>query len=449
MQVPTSSGDRLGLVPRWNNGLELKSRDGAFRFHAGGRIQADTTWYSSSGRVEEPLDEGGVGPLMDAWNFRRGRLRIDGTMYGQIEFAGEFDFVNEVDVQPTRSLRPPQNSPAAIVAPTDAWIAITETPLGNFRIGNQKDPFGFEHLVSSRYLSFLERSFNQDVFYGPFSNGFIPGVCWYDTALGDRMTWAVGEYKNVNNIFANGVGDGEYMTVGRVTMLPVYADEGRYLIHLGAAGRYMRLDEEEVRFRSRGNLRSGAPGPLNPVFADTGSLFGDDEFQLGLELVGVLGPWTLQSEWTGAWVQEAFTLANPVSAGLQPPPGTPLGTYFSDGCYVEVLYFLTGEHRAYDVKKGFFDRVVPRRNFTWQRGSCQRGPGAWQAGIRLSYLDLNDSGLEGGRLASITAGLNWFLNPNMKLQANYDATRRHFSNLNGAAGDGQVHGFGVRCAFDF
>jgi phosphate-selective porin OprO/OprP len=189
------------------------------------------------------------------------------------------------------------------------------------------------------------------------------------------------------------------------------------------------------------------------VFANTGDIGGDDQQFLGLELVSVWGPWSLAAEYQSNWVQNATTLVqgNPGAVGLQPAPGTAVGTYQAHGAYLEVLYFLTGETRAYNRKTANFDRVIPNENFwivTTPDGRCM-GWGAWQVGGRYSHLDLTDAGIEGGILDSFTLGLNWFWNPNAKVQFNYDITWRDFTNDLGFNGDGQVHGFGMRMAFDF
>ena len=47
------------------------------------------------------------------------------------------------------------------------------------------------------------------------------------------------------------------------------------------------------------------------------------------------------------------------TAGLQ-PFYTPVGTYFTNSGYAEVLYFVTGESRAYDRVEARFDRPKPR-----------------------------------------------------------------------------------------
>lgn len=36
-----------------------------------------------------------------------------------------------------------------------------------------------------------------------------------------------------------------------------------------------------------------------------------------------------------------------------------------------------------------------------------------------SHIDLEDSGYNGGELSDITLGINWYLNPNMKVMLNY------------------------------
>jgi len=46
----------------------------------------------------------------------------------------------------------------------------------------------------------------------------------------------------------------------------------------------------------------------------------------------------------------------------------------------------------------------------------------------------------------MTVGLNWFLNPNMKIQCNYMLAQRDGQQ---GQGNGNFDGFGVRAAIDF
>ena len=149
-----------------------------------------------------------------------GVLVPDGTMYEVIEFAMEYDFVNGLRA------RTGDNSnffDSNVTAITDLWLQVSHTPIGNIRVGNQKEPMGFEHIVSSRFLPFMERSYNQDTFYGGSFNGFTPGIALWSNVLEDRASYNIGLYKPANNVFAFNNNDGDYAVTGRLTWLPIYA----------------------------------------------------------------------------------------------------------------------------------------------------------------------------------------------------------------------------------
>src|SRR5262249_26991098 len=128
-----------------------------------------------------------------------------------------------------------------------------------------------------------------------------------------------------------------------------------------------------------------------------------------------------------------------------PSGGTNQGTVLYHGGYAQLLYFLTGEHQGYNKEDGAFGRVVPNQNLRFKRGEPYSGGGAWQAGVRFSYLDLNDKAIRGGTVSDWTFGLNWFLNPNMRVQFNYILERRDQPGVEAA----WINGIGVRAAYDF
>ena len=453
---PYEVGTDLSLGVRWDQGLQAESTNKDFRVKVGGRTQIDTTAFSASpGPNQSPNQAGLDPPLADTVNLRRARLRVEGRMYEVYDWVCEYDFANQINVN--NATYPTERDTGPLPSMTDMWLQVRELPiLGTVRVGNQKDPYGFEHLTSSRWLNFMERSFSQDAFEGPFNGGFVPGIQVLNKAYDGRLAWQVGEFKNVSNPFGFSNYDGGSQTVGRFIMLPLYEDEGRKLIHLGVSGRTMGLRDGQVRFRSRGEIRNSPSGPLNSIYADSGVLRGSWQNMLGLEFVGNNGPWSFQSEYFGSWLYDGITTNKGpyVTNGLQPPPGTHVGTVYYQGGYVEVFYFLTGESRSYSLIESRFDRPIPHNNFYVVRDASRRlrwkfSEGAWQVGARYNYLSLDDSKVNGGVLNSVTLGLNWLLNPNARVYFNYDFTYRNFVNVNNVNGSGGINGFGMRLALDF
>ncbi len=478
---PYEVGSDKNLKDTWKDGFQAESANKDFRVKIGGRTQVDAVAFSAGAGPNRSPDQGGLDPkLANTVNFRRGRLRIEGRMYELYDFACEYDYINELNVNNQQF--PTERDAGPITAITDLWLQVRELPiLGTVRVGNQKDPYGYEHLTSSRWLNFMERSFSQDAFEGPFNNGFAPGIQVLNSNEEGTVGWQVGEFKNVTNPFGFSNSSGGSMTVGRLVWLPTYEDEGRKLLHLAVSGRTLEPRRQflaydgngqgigpetpAVRFRSRGDIRNGPPGPLNSIYADTGLLTGTWQNMIGLEFVGNNGPWSFQSEYFGSWLYNAKTtgVGPYITNGYQPPPGTNVGTVYYQSGYAEVLYFLTGESRTYSKIEYRFDRPVPHNNFYVLRGggSGRRisiSEGAWQIGVRYNWLCLNDGEVNGGVLNGCTLGLNWLLNPNARVYFNYDFTYRDFNSTpwtkSGAPGTsyngrGGIHGFGTRLAFDF
>ena len=481
---PYEIGSDKAFKDKWADGFQAESANKDFRVKIGGRTQVDAVAFSENEGPGQPPNQGGLDPeLADTVDFRRARLRVEGRMYEFYDWACEYDFVNQINVN--NEVFPTERDSGPLTAVTDLWLQVREVPiLGIVRVGNQKDPYGYEHLTSSRWLNFMERSFAQDAFEGPFNNGFLPGIQIFNSTEDGTVGWQVGEFKNVSNPFGFSNSTGGSMTVGRLVYLPVFEDDGRKLLHLAVSGRTMEPRKQytsfanglpvgdpitAVRFRSRGSIRNGPPGPLNSIYADSGLLEGDWQNMIGLEFVGNNGPWSFQSEYFGSWLYNAKTTsAGPlVTNGYQPRPGTSIGTVYFQSAYAEVLYFLTGESRTYSKLEYRFDRPVPHNNFyAIRHRGTGRWPslseGAWQVGMRYNWLCLDDGEVHGGVLNGVTLGLNWLLNPNARVYFNYDATYRDFvstpwkKDSTGAVvpspsydGSGWIHGFGTRLAFDF
>ena len=87
------------------------------------------------------------------------------------------------------------------------------------------------------------------------------------------------------------------------------------------------------------------------------------------------------------------------------------------GAYAQIGYFLTGESRPYDRKKGIF---CSRSRF--RRVNCSAAESAGSVEVvsqGWSYIDLNDKRIQGGELGNYILGVNWYLSRLAKLQVMY------------------------------
>ncbi|MEQ1785070.1 MAG: porin, partial [Hyphomonadaceae bacterium] len=71
---------------------------------------------------------------------------------------------------------------------------------------------------------------------------------------------------------------------------------------------------------------------------------------------------------------------------------------------------ITGERQRYSLGAGTFGEVRPDGD-NWF--------GAWEVAARYSTLDLTDGGVNGGEEKNLTVGVNWYVNRNVRVSANY------------------------------
>jgi len=375
---PVSVADRDFRV-HWKDGLHFESGDKAFKLKIGGRIQSDFAAVALDRPVADFL---GVDSTQSGVEIRRTRLYLSGQLYKHFKFKMQYDFAGgEVEIK-------------------DLYLAAKDLPyLQTVILGHQKQPFSLEQMTSSNDLTFMERSVATSL-----DEGRNIGVAVHQLYLDERVGFGIGAFRVADN-FGDGFGSGDdYNLSARLTGLPVYQDGGETLVHLGVGYGHGFIDRE-VRFKQRPESH------LAPALLDTGGFSAGAADLVRPEIAVVIGPFSAQAEYVRGWFQSPTT--NDPSLW---------------GAYGEVSYFLTGEHRPYKKSAGKFVRVKPKRNFLGDEG----GWGAWQVAARVSHLDFNDAGLHGGTMTNSTAGLNWYLNPNMRLMFNYV-----YSHLNGV-GDTNV-----------
>jgi len=361
--------DPMTLRPYWKDALNFKSTDGSIKLKIGGRIHYDWAFYD-----EDDLAWRVGSDFNNDSEFRRARIYISGDIHNNLNFKAQYDFAGgDADFK-------------------DVYIGVKKVPyVGNLRFGQFKEPFSLEELTSSNDITFMERSLVNT--FAPSRNA---GVMAFDTMKDESMTWAVGVFRQSDD-FGDGMGGRDYNLTGRVTWLPVYEDDGRRLIHLGASYSHQNYENDTLRYRARPETH------LSPRVVDTGNFSAEYGDLIGFEAAWVEGPFSLQGEYAKAMIEGRDR--NPFFN-----TGNPKFVAFS----VQASYFLTGEHRPYKKSEGVFDRVRPKSNF-----GDGEGTGAWEVAARYSYLDLNEGRITGGRLEAVSLDLNWYWNPNMKMMWNY------------------------------
>lgn len=380
-----------------------------------GVFQADVGWVQQDAASRQKY-----GDIQDGADFRRARLSAKGSVTETTNYFFQMDF--GFFGRPTF---------------TDVWVEQTQVPLlGNVRIGQWKQPFGLEVVSSFRYTTFMERS----SLFQPFTPFRHMGIGFYDHTAELDATWAASVFRSGQDQFGGSLtDDGGWGTAERVTILPMWEEDGERYLHLGAGHFFNAPSDETINFRTIPEFYIGANGPGavgtsgqavpggangTPFFLATGNLNLSTYNVVGSELLWVDGPISLQSE-------AMVTLCDFQGQSCALP-----------GMYAQAGWFLTGEHRPYDRKLGTIDRVIPKENFGYNAGG---GSGAWEVAARFSWLNLNDNGIQGGQLTDWTAGVNWYWNPYTKLVFNYV----HAVASVPGSDQSQTDMFGLRAQLDF
>jgi len=377
------------LKVRWDKGLKIQSSDKSMDFRIGGRIHND--WAFISNDASSGFDGA------DGAEFRRARLYIQARLWGNIEMKTQYDFEDGVaDFK-------------------DVYMGLTGLPgNGKLRVGQHKEPHSLEQLASSNNITLMERSAMDGLVAGRQT-----GIS-YRGASGDKksetLTYQIGVFRPSNG-FGDSDANNSYNLAARLTGTPV-ARKGEQLLHLGVSAS-LREYEDGTSHTANREIHLGNR-LVSAAFADA-----DQASTYGLEAAWVQGPFSAQAE---------YSSVNIDSVSGQDPSLT--------GHYVQLAYTLTGEMRNYKNYDGVFGSITPSENYSGGSG------GAWELALRYSGADFSDGaapGATGNELTSTAVGVNWYLNPNARVMANYVV-----SDVDGSgAGSGEESSFQFRFQVNF
>ena len=387
-----------------------------------GRVHVDYWGFPQSDPGINEIESGDVDTTpQDRLGFRRMRFGVRGNVNPNMEYRIEMEFAggNNAEFR-------------------DAWLGFHDMGfLQTVLIGNQKRPYGLDHINSSRYNVFIERpfvieSFNQDC--------RRLGIASYGLSEEQDWNWRYGVY-NQRLIQDEGQHINDHLQAelaGRLATTFLWEDDGRDHGHLAINGTVAHPDgsaanngsqDNEARFRHRPEARSVSR------WLDTGRIAGADWYtMIGMESLLNFGPFQLCGEYQNLWLTRDEGFGDNVHLM---------------GGYAYASYFLTGENMTWSRKSGTVGRVTPTENFFMGPDGDAGGWGAWQLALRWSYADFTDEGITGGVGEALTFGVNWHWIPNARVQFNFIDGRiadREASITNGG-GDYQI--IGTRFMIDF
>lgn len=349
--------------------LSFTSKDENYLFWFDNRIQFDLAAFSS-----DTYNEIGNGAMI-----RRARFAVKAILYKNWYGELDVDFAGgQVELK-------------------DAYVKYTfDSGDLNIKAGHFRESFGMETLTTSRYLTFMERSFVSKM-DASRSLG-IQVHNWKDRYIltGGVHFNTVSESGEViisqNNNKNFGIDEG-YSFTGRAVYRPII-DEDKVL-HLGVAGSYRTpKTTAEVPYSTRFSTRSHSA--INrKKYIDTDDILDvDNTMVFGLELAGAYKGLMFQGEYKSTEVNRMNNLES--------------ATF--DGWYAQAGYLIFGGKYNYSRADGEFTRI--------QRGKSY---GDLEAVVRYDYINTNDFDAEiyGGSGEGYAVGLNYHFNSNVKFMLNY------------------------------
>lgn len=404
------------VVKASENGFGLESADGKNVIKLRGLLQIDNRNFSDVNGL------GADGKNISGFDFRRIRPTIEGTVFGKYDFR----FTPEFGEAKTASA----TSTSGIV---DAYIDARFQPWFKVRAGKFKPFVGLERLQSGSDIKFIERSY--------VSNNILPnrdlGAAIHGDVLEGKLNYSVGIY--------NGVADGGDTTTAqdtnqdkefaaRVFTTP-FKDSDSALAGLGFG-----IAATHGNFKGTTSA-SGLPsyktaGQESSFFAYTAStVFANgNRDRIAPQAYYYYGPLGILAE----YARVAQDVTN----------GTTTDKLNNDAWQIAASYLLTGEDAS-------FKGVKPKQVFDSNGG----GWGAWELIARYQENNIDDAAFStaasgaGLRYAdprnnarsakSWAAGVNWYLNQNVKIALNYEQTSFDGggqSNAAGSAGAGAFTG---------
>jgi len=414
LKSPTGSAVKTSLS---NGKPAFSTADGNFTANIRAVVMFDAGAYLQKDRLPATIT-GAARDLNDGTNFRRARFGIDGKLFKNFDYALIYEFGGS-GAEDAGHIQ-------------EAWIQYSALKPLRIRLGAFEPNIGLAAAVSTSQMPLLERPAAAEIARGVAAgdsrsalqvagNGvFGEG----DTGLATRWffsTAVTGNVVSTLNTAASGFTPqpfGEQQAwIGRVALAPFTPG---FQAHIGANAQYVFHPSDStgpgtvanrypVQLRDRPELRIDSTR-----LVDTGAIDARHVSVYGAEAGLSVRNFMLEGEYF--WYN--IDRRNTTAVALADPD--------FNGWYVQGAWVLTGESRPYNPAEARFDAPKPVYNFNPAAGTW----GAWELAARYSNINLNfregvrgaatpAGGIRGGEQNIWTVGLNWYLNPSIRLMLDY------------------------------
>jgi phosphate-selective porin OprO/OprP len=401
-------------IPSLPNGKPvLATADGRFTANIRAIVMFDAGKYLQKDNLPSSVTNR---DLNSGTNFRRARFGIDGKLFKDFDYSLIYEFGGS-GAEDAGHIQ-------------EAWAQYTAFKPWRIRIGAFEPNIGLAAAVSTSQMPMMERPSPAEV-----ARNLAAG----DSRSGLQVTgnglWGEGDSGIATRWFASAAVTGN--TVGTINSTGAAATQpfgeqsgviARFAVapfsstdwqaHLGVNAQYAMQPNDAgaaanprypVQLRDRPELRLDGSR-----LVDTGAIDARSASVYGAEAGLTFRNFLIESEYFKYKIDRRVTGT------------TPLSNPDFSGFYVQGVWVLTGESRPYNPAEARFDAPKQSYNFNPAAGTW----GAFELAARYSDLDLNynagsagvaaaPDAIRGGVQKVSSVGLNWYLNPDIRLMFDY------------------------------
>ena len=360
----------LSLSPEAQEGiLNFTSDDGTYRFWMDNRVQVDAAVF-----------EGGTyNPIGNGITIRRARIAFKAILWNNWYAELDLDFSGS-DIEMKDMI-------IGYIMPEQNLI---------FKAGHFRENFGMETVTTSRYLTFMERSFiskmdaSRHLGFQAQNWGerysVIGGIHFNTQGDYEEVEYSQDQNKDL------GIDEG-YSFTGRAAVRPIYGVDK--VLHIGAAGTY-RTPKTDTEFPNMYRFSTRSHTSINrKKYLDTDDILDvDTEVAYDFEIAGAFKNFMFQGEYKNVAINRLNDLE----------------TVNLDGFYIQAGYLLFGGRYNYNKADAEFTRLSRGKKY-----------GELEVAVRYDYVNANDfsAKIYGGSAEGYSLGLNYYVNPNVKFMMNY------------------------------